>query len=86
MCSNHVLDEWDTMELTFEGKWEKLDTGILCYLAVEDMKAGTDRYNSSEMSYNLLEAMTTLESFRVICNCQRQVSRLYGANCDYYYN
>lgn len=46
------------------------------------MKAETDRYNSSEMSYNLLGAMTILESFSGICLCQRQVSRLDGANCD----
>lgn len=46
------------------------------------MKAETDRYNSSEMSYNLLGAMTILESFSGICHCQRQASRLDGANCD----
>ena len=45
------------------------------------MKAETDRYNSSEMSYNLLGAMTILEYFSDICHCQRQVSRLDGANC-----
>lgn len=44
------------------------------------MKAETDKYNSSEMSYNLLVAMTILESFSGICH--RQVSRLDGANCD----
>lgn len=46
------------------------------------MKAETDRNNSSEMSYNLLVAMTILESFSGICHCQRQVSRLDGANYD----
>lgn len=44
------------------------------------MKAERETYNSSEMSYNLLGAMTILESFSGICHCQRQVSRLDGAN------
>lgn len=46
------------------------------------VKAKTDRYNSSDMSYNLLGAMTILESFSGICHCHRQVSRLDGANRD----
>lgn len=45
-------------------------------------KAETDRYNSCKMPYNLSGAMTILDSFSGICHCQRQVSRLDGANCD----
>lgn len=45
-------------------------------------KAKTDRYNSSKMPYTSLGAVTILDSFSGICHCQRQVSRLDGANCD----
>lgn len=45
-------------------------------------KAKTDRYNSSKMPSTLLGAMAILDSFSGIFHCQRQVSRLDGANCD----
>lgn len=64
MCNNHVIDEWDTMELTFKGKQEKLDTGVLCYLAVEDMNARTDIYSSSEMSYKFVGSNENIGIFQ----------------------